>query len=130
MERRAIVERLVVLDLFGGRIGPILCALREGDKVGDRIGRLFLEELASDPAHARVHHNCRAVGMDLCGGCGLWCIGKFSWLGGILCQSSGGKGYGEGGDGKRVRNSHAVFQGKSLGAGPASHRQRPCIVLP
>jgi len=130
MKRRAIVEWFVVLDLFGDWIGPILCALRKGDKVCDRIGRLFPEELAGDPAHARVYHNCRAVGTDLCGGRGLRCIGKLSRLGGILRRSSGGKGYGEGGDGKRVRNSHAVFQGKSLGAGPASQRHGPCMVLP
>ena len=65
-----------MLYLVRARVGPVLGAFSQRDKVGHRQRRLLLVELAGYAAHGGIHHDGGAVGNNRHGDVGSGRIRK------------------------------------------------------
>ena len=107
MEGGAVVKRLIMYLLQRFGIGPLLGALGEADKVGNRDRSFFFEELAAETAHGGVNDGSRTCGYSW----GLELadstrgVGKLLGGWGRLCL----RGYAEGQDECKSTKRHAVF---------------------
>jgi hypothetical protein len=105
MEGGAVVKRLIMYLLQRFGIGPVLGALGEADKVGDRDRSFFFEEPAGETAHGGVNDGSWTCGyswgLELAGGARG--VGKRLGRWGRLCL----RGYAEGQDECKSRKRHA-----------------------